>query len=69
MIIIGYSTVFCKIWDFICTSIGSAENHIGRAIASPMRFSAERIRVKQNNVYPCKPIFYFIKGVNIIRTC
>ena len=24
-IIIGYSTVFCKIWDFICTSLRSAE--------------------------------------------
>ena len=45
-IIIGYSTVFCKIWDFICTSISSAENSIGRAIVSPMWFSAERIQVQ-----------------------
>ena len=22
---IGYSTVFCKIWDFICTSLRSTE--------------------------------------------
>ena len=25
MIIIGYSTVFCKIWDFICMSLRSTE--------------------------------------------
>ena len=25
IILIGYSTVFCKIWDFICTSLHSAE--------------------------------------------
>ena len=57
MIIIGYSTVFCKIWDFICMSIGSAENHIGRAIASPMRFSAERIRVKKTMYTPVNLYF------------
>ena len=38
---IGHSTVFCKIWDFICTSIRSAENSIRLAIARPIRFSAE----------------------------
>ena len=52
VIIICYSTVLCKIWDFICTSIRSAENCIGRAIASLMPFSAEQIQVQIN------PIFY-----------
>ena len=30
-IIIGWSTVFCKIQGFICTSLRPAENHTGRA--------------------------------------
>ena len=30
-IIMGWSTVFCKIQGFICMSLRPAENHMGRA--------------------------------------
>ena len=38
-----------NILDFICTRLRPAENRIGLAIAHPVRFSAERIRVQMKS--------------------
>ena len=57
-IIIGYSTVFCKIWDFICMSLRSAETILDKQ--QRVQYSFCRTKTSANKIQ------YFTKHCRMI---
>ena len=53
--------------------MGKRKNHLSEAVLTSTHNLCFRAKIKKNNVYPCKPPFYYIKvgckGVFVTRTC